>query len=267
MRETHLLFQETQTLSVFRSRTISVSISGKITTSWLKKFSNTGSTNVNSFTKAHLANMGWKHKMIWEEDFAFRILNLAQNEINEGYHFCKFLLSKPVLDFFLLTSMKWILTKDVDSFNPQCLASWCSCEETSWTSDFFRAIIMAINLANFARYCTSFQDRGKKCKKSSGVLSRQAKRSKIFAKESSESCIKVIHDHSSFSCNLHQICYLQPFLMNQLFFQKTHLFSKIAQFVRPFWEISLILLLSIAILRRFAAFETVQNFQKTYLFA
>ena len=81
--------------------------------------------------------------------------------------------------------------------------------------------------ANFARYCTSFQDRGKKCKKSVGVLSRQAKRSKIFAKEARESCIKVIHDHSSFSCNLHQICYLQPFLMNQFFFRKNPYFFTI----------------------------------------
>ena len=118
LREAHLLFQKTQTLSVFRSRTISVAIYGKFATSWLKKFSNTGSTNVGSFTKAHLANMGWKHKMIWEEDFAFRFWNLAQNEIEERCHFCKFLLWKPVLDFFLLTSMKEILTKDVDSFNP-----------------------------------------------------------------------------------------------------------------------------------------------------
>ena len=124
LQETHLFFQKTQTLNVFRSRIISVAIFGKFATSWLKKFSKTGSTNVGSFKKAHLANMGWKHKMIWEADFAFRVLNLAQNEINERCHFCKVLLWKPVLDFFLLTSMKGILTKeDVDSFNPQCLAS------------------------------------------------------------------------------------------------------------------------------------------------
>ena len=99
---------------------------------------------------------------------------------------------------------------------------------------FFSVSSWQLILANFARYCTSFQDRGKKCKKSVGVFSRQAKRSKIFAKEARESCIKVINDHSSFSCNLHQICYLQPFLMNQFFFRKTHFFSNTVQIWRSF---------------------------------
>ena len=108
LRETHLLFQKTQTLNVFRSRTISVAIYGKFATSWLKKISNAWWTNVGSFTRAHLTNMGWKQELIWEEDFAFRILKMAQIEINERCHFASFLSRKPVLDFFLLTSMKLI---------------------------------------------------------------------------------------------------------------------------------------------------------------
>ena len=122
-REAIILFQETQTLNVFRSRTISVAFYVKFATSWLKNFSDTWSTNVGSLTRAHLANLGQKHELNWEEDFAFRILNLAENGVNERCGFCKFLSWKLVLDFFPLTSMKWILTKNVDSFNPQCLES------------------------------------------------------------------------------------------------------------------------------------------------
>ena len=106
---------------------------------------------------------------------------------------------------------------------------------------FFLPSSWQLILANFARYCTSFQDRGKKCKKSIRVLSRQAKRSKIFAKEARESCIKVIHDHSIFSCDLHQICYLQPFLMNHFSFRKTHIFFQYCSNFSKFWKILLFL--------------------------
>ena len=65
-----------------------------------KKISNTWSTNVGSFTRAHLANMGQKHELIWEKDFAFRILKMAEHEISERCEFSKFLSWKPVLNFF-----------------------------------------------------------------------------------------------------------------------------------------------------------------------
>ena len=91
-------------------------------------------------------------------------------------------------------------------------------------------------LAKFARYCKFLQDRAKKSKKIVGVLSRQAKITKIFAKEARESCIKVIQDHCSFGCILQQICYLQPFLMHQLFYRKTRLFAQNCSFFFELFE-------------------------------
>ena len=118
-------------------------------------------------------------------------------------------------------------------------------------------------LAKFARYCKFFQDRAKNSKKTVAVFSRQAKINKSFAKETRESSIKVIQDYSSFSCILQQICYLQPFLTNQFFFQKSHLFFSItAQLFRTFPEILLILSHATANLRCFATFEKVQGFSE-----
>ena len=118
-------------------------------------------------------------------------------------------------------------------------------------------------LAKFARYCKFLQDRAKKSKKIVGVLSRQAKITKIFAKEARESCIKVIQDHCSFGCILQQICYLQPFLMDQLFYRKTRLFSQNCSFFSNFLRS---LTIYIAFYSKFATstiFEKIMFFSRT----
>ena len=65
-------------------------------------------------------------------------------------------------------------------------------------------------LAKFARYCQFFHHRAKKSKKFVGAFSRQAKITKIFAKEARKSYIKVIQGRSSFSCVLQEVCYVLP---------------------------------------------------------
>ena len=52
------IFQKAQTLNLFGKSTISVAFYGKFATSWINNFSDTWSTNVGSFTRSHLANMG-----------------------------------------------------------------------------------------------------------------------------------------------------------------------------------------------------------------
>ena len=90
---------------------------------------------------------------------------------------------------------------------------------------FGRLISLATIMANFLwqsshDIASFFRIVEKETKKPVGVLSRQAKSNKIFAKEARESYIKVIQDHSSFSCILQQICYVLPLLKNSRFYRK-----------------------------------------------
>ena len=179
--------------------------------------------------------------------------------------FCKFFVTKTSIRLFSSNEHETNLNKrrrQPQSARLGVLVFLCKNFLDFW---FLLPPSWQLFLAKFARYCKFLQDRAKKSKKIVGVLSRQAKRSKIFAKEARESSINPIQDHSIFSCILQQVRYLQPFLMNHFFFQ-TPSFFKIAQLFRPFCEFSLILSHSIANFKYFATFEKVEIFQKTYLF-
>ena len=201
--------------------------------------------------------------MIWEEHLASRILNMAQNEVNERCDFCKLLSWKPVLDFFSSNEHEMNLNKrrrQPQSSKLGVLVFLCRNFLDFW---FLSPPSWQLFLVKFARYCKFLQDRAKKSKKNVGVHSRQARITKIFAKEAIESCIKVKQDYSSFSCILLQICYLQPFLMDQIFYRKTRLFSQncstFSNFLRGLTN-------SIAFYSKFATstiFEKIMFFSRT----
>ena len=99
LRETHLLFQKTQTLNLFRIHTLSVAIYGKFATSWFKHFK-------------HLMNQRWlvyessldKHGVKTGIDlrrrFCFPYLKNGTNWNQWEMSFCKFFVTKTSIRLF-----------------------------------------------------------------------------------------------------------------------------------------------------------------------
>ena len=221
-------------MNVFRSSTISVGFYGKFDTCWLKN-----SQTRDQPTLARLRELTWqtwiKTRVDLRRRFCFPYLKYDANWSHWEMWFLQVFVMKTSISLFSSNEHEMNLNKrrrQLQSPSLGVLVFLCRSFLDFW---FLLPRSWQLFLAKFARYCQFFHHRAKKSKKIVGVFSRQAKITKIFAKEAREFCIKVIQDYSSFSCILQQICYLQSSLMNQLFFEKPIFLSKSAQIFQIFW--------------------------------
>ena len=73
--------EKTQILNVLRNLTTPVALYGEFDTIWWKKndIQTSEQPMLARLVRAQLANIGLKNAPVWEEDFAFHIFNMAQN--------------------------------------------------------------------------------------------------------------------------------------------------------------------------------------------